>query len=90
MMTTPTRSAACAWFSSFAIVIGGGAFAAHAADLTAPPPAAYGYVGVVPAVDPRCRIIPQPQANLYGDTARFRPTLVCLSRGLYADSMPFP
>ncbi len=37
-------------------------------------------------IDPRCRVIPQPELNLYGDTARFRPTLVCMSRGLLADS----
>jgi len=52
----------------------------------APPPA---YAG--PAVDPRCRVVPQPEANLFGSTARFRPTLICTSRGLYADSFgPYP
>jgi hypothetical protein len=42
-------------------------------------------------LDPRCRIIPQPELNLYGDTARFRPTMICMSRGLFADSFgPYP
>jgi hypothetical protein len=52
----------------------------------APPQGAYVY----DAVDARCRIIPNPQLDLVGDTARFRPTAVCLSRGLYADSLGFP
>ena len=34
--------------------------------------------------------VPQPELNLYGDTARFRPTAVCQSRGLYTDSVLFP
>ncbi len=43
------------------------------------------------ALDPRCRMIPQPELNLYGDTTRFRPTIVCMSRGLLADSFgPYP
>ncbi|WGJ13687.1 hypothetical protein QEV83_13455 [Methylocapsa sp. D3K7] len=73
--------------------------AAHAADLGPGPgpgfaPAVeiygpvYGYFN--PVLDPRCRIVPQPQLNLYGDTARFRPTAVCQSRGLYTDSVLFP
>ncbi|ACK52198.1 hypothetical protein Msil_3291 [Methylocella silvestris BL2] len=49
----------------------------------APPPYAF-------AVDPRCSIVPMPQADLVGDTARFRATAVCQSRGLYADSLIFP
>ncbi len=71
---------------------------ARAADLRpgpglpAPLPAgAYGYSGFFyPALDPRCRIVPMPEASLYGDTARLRPTAVCQSRGLYADSVLFP
>jgi len=52
-----------------------------------PPPPAYAGNGV----DPHCRVIPQPEHDLFGDTARFRPTLVCMSRGLYADSFgPYP
>lgn len=51
-----------------------------------PPPGPYVY----DAVDARCRIIPVPQLDLVGDTARFRPTAVCQSRGLYADSLGFP
>ncbi len=49
----------------------------------APPPFAY-------AVDPRCTIVPMPQLDLVGDTARFRATAVCQSRGLYTDSVLFP
>jgi hypothetical protein len=42
-------------------------------------------------LDPRCRVIPQPEANLYGDTTRFRQTVVCMSRGMLADSFgPYP
>ncbi len=42
-------------------------------------------------LDPRCRVIPQPEVNLYGDTTRFRPTLICMSRGMLADSFgPYP
>jgi hypothetical protein len=49
----------------------------------APPPFAF-------AVDPRCSIVPMPQLDLTGDTARFRATAVCQSRGLYTDSLMFP
>ncbi len=43
------------------------------------------------ALDPRCRVVPQPEVNLYGDTTRFRPTLICMSRGMLADSFgPYP
>jgi hypothetical protein len=31
-----------------------------------------------------------PQLDLTGDTARFRATAVCQSRGLYTDSLMFP
>ncbi len=42
-------------------------------------------------LDPRCRVVPQPEVNLYGDTTRFRPTLICMSRGMVADSFgPYP
>ncbi|SFK32858.1 hypothetical protein [Methylocapsa palsarum] len=51
---------------------------------------AYAPPRVYDAVDARCRIVPNPQLDLVGDTARFRPTAVCLSRGLYADSLGFP
>lgn len=37
-----------------------------------------------------CRIVMMPESNLTGDTTRFRPTRVCVSRGLYADTMPPP
>ncbi|VTZ26749.1 conserved hypothetical protein [Methylocella tundrae] len=49
----------------------------------APPPYAF-------ATDPRCSVVPMPQLDLVGDTARFRATAVCQSRGLYADSVIFP
>lgn len=55
-----------------------------------PPPPAYAAERSV-GIDPRCRVIPQPELNLYGNTTRFRPTIVCMSRGLYADSFgPYP
>lgn len=50
-----------------------------------PAPPLYAY-----AVDPRCSIVPMPQLDLVGDTARFRATAVCQSRGLYTDSLLFP
>lgn len=89
-----TRAAVCgvAWVAAF------GQNAAQSADLTAPlsygrvprePVFAYGG-GFDPFLDPRCRIVPQPEASLYGETARFRPTAVCQSRGLYADSVVVP
>jgi len=68
-------------------------FSARAVDYfpSAPPAATVPiYGGFNPLADPRCRIVPMPQANLFGDTARFRPTAVCQSRGLYADSVLFP
>jgi len=46
-----------------------------------PPQSAQG-----PLLDPNCRIIPQPQLDLYGYVRFFRPTIVCFSRGLLADS----
>jgi hypothetical protein len=73
--------------------------AAHAADvgpLQGPGPGAGGGAGVpvypgyfYPTLDPRCRIVPMPEASLYGDTARMVPTAICQSRGLYADSVLF-
>jgi hypothetical protein len=53
-------------------------------------PSPYVYGGFNPIFDPRCRIVPQPEASLYGETARFRPTAICQSRGLYADSVVVP
>jgi len=42
-------------------------------------------------LDPRCRIVPMPEPNLFLDTTRFRPTIICMSRGMVADSFaPFP
>jgi hypothetical protein len=37
-----------------------------------------------------CQMVPQPQTNLAGEVIGFRPSLVCLSRGLYADRRPPP
>jgi hypothetical protein len=99
MVTKLMGSRACAWLCSAAFLAGAGVSAAHAADLGPGPgpgfaPAVeiygpvYGYFN--PVLDPRCRIVPQPELSLYGDTARFRPTAVCQSRGLYTDSVLFP
>lgn len=88
-----SRTWACLCIAGFSA----GNEVAHAADLGPGPAFApaveiygpvYGYFN--PVLDPRCRIVPQPQLNLYGDTARFRPTAVCQSRGLYTDSVLFP
>jgi hypothetical protein len=97
-MPKSNRLRACA-FWSVTFVAGAGIGVAHAADLAPGPgpalvPAAemagppYGYFN--PVLDQRCRIVPQPEASLYGDTARLRPTAVCQSRGLYTDSVLFP
>jgi len=50
-----------------------------------------------PAAPPRgiatqrgCRLIPQPQLNLWGEVTTFLPTWVCVSRGVYADTLPPP
>jgi hypothetical protein len=37
-----------------------------------------------------CRLIPQPQLNMWGEAAFYRPSWVCMSRGLYADTLPPP
>lgn len=90
---------ASAWLLGIAFMAGAGLNTAHAADLgympahmPAPQIAApqYGYFN--PFADPRCRIIPVPETSLYGfgETARFRPTAVCQSRGLYTDSVVLP
>ncbi|MGO9132952.1 MAG: hypothetical protein ACLP8A_02730 [Methylovirgula sp.] len=44
------------------------------------------------AVAPRpCRMVPMPEMTISGqDVARYRPTWVCVSRGLYADSLGPP
>lgn len=82
-----------------AVLTAGLSQAARAADLTGPHSGdmvpqqlsmAYGYGGFNPLLDPRCRIIPVPEAGLYGDTARFRPAPICQCRGLYVDSVVVP
>jgi hypothetical protein len=70
--------------------------AASAADLdrVAPPrepgPQAWQDNGEFIPAHHGCRLIPQPQLNLYGDTTSFRPIWVCVSRGLYGDTFPPP
>ncbi len=88
----------CVWASSLALFVALGVQAAQAADLGYAPPRAYAsspaYASPPPVyflgVDRRCQIVPMPQLDLVGDTARFRATAVCQSRGLYADSLYFP
>ncbi|WP_156898255.1 hypothetical protein [Methylocapsa acidiphila] len=90
-----TGRAARAFLPSLAILAGFCFNPAQAADLNGsyggyapppPPPPPQFLVGV----DARCRIVPMPQLDLVGDTARFRPTAVCQSRGVYSDSLEFP
>ena len=91
-MTKHSGLRAGVWLCATAYLAAVGVLAAQAADLAPEPGPApgpvYGYFN--PVADPRCRIIPAPERNLYGDTARFRPTAVCQSRGLYLDSVLFP
>ena len=95
-MTKLNGLRASAWLLGVTFMGGAGLdTAAHAADLgymPAPEMAGprYGYLN--PFTDPRCRIIPVPEMSLYGfgETARFRPTAVCQSRGLYTDSVVLP
>ena len=102
-MTKSTRLWTCAWLCYVSLAAALGIGPARAADLAPGPgpgpgpemvPAVeiagppYGYFS--PVLDPRCRIVPMPQANLVGDTVRFRPTVVCQSRGMYEDSVLFP
>ncbi|HYP57090.1 MAG TPA: hypothetical protein VEQ35_02270 [Beijerinckia sp.] len=69
----------------------------RAADLDQlPPPAPRAIVAPAPGVwlDPRCRIVPEPQLDLYGNVAGYRPMAVCFSQGVLADSFypfyPYP
>jgi len=48
------------------------------------PRAAAGTPGRMAA--PLCRVVPMPEADLFLDTTRFRPQVVCISRGMVADS----
>lgn len=59
--------------------------AANAADLLSPVPPAG-----PPAPHRGCRLVPQPQLNLWGEVTTYVPTWVCVTRGLYADTMPPP
>ncbi len=83
---------ACAGIAMLTFAGGGFANAADVRPGPALPPAfAYGYAGFFyPTRDPRCRIVPMPEASLYGETARLRPTALCQSQGLYGDSVLFP
>jgi hypothetical protein len=91
------RAFAClALLTLAAFVRSGAAHAADAGPVPGPGPGAGGGAGAAgyagyfyPAIDPRCRIVPMPEASLYGDTTRMVPTAVCQSRGLYADSVLF-
>jgi hypothetical protein len=44
----------------------------------------------IPSHHHGCRLIPQPQLNMWGEAAFYRPSWVCMSRGLYADTFPPP
>jgi hypothetical protein len=35
-----------------------------------------------------CRLIPEPQLNMWGEVTLYQPTWICTSRGLYADTFP--
>jgi hypothetical protein len=35
-----------------------------------------------------CRLMPEPQLNMWGEATLYQPTWVCVSRGLYADTFP--
>ena len=91
------RAFACLALLTFAAFVGcGAAQAADVGPVPGPGPEAGGgasvprYAGYFyTTVDPRCRVVPMPEASLYGDTARTVPTAVCQSRGLYADSVLF-
>ncbi|MHB8885116.1 MAG: hypothetical protein ACYC5H_08495 [Methylovirgula sp.] len=75
------------------VFIGGFALGrAAAADLEPPRPEVGRRVAARPLtiIQNPCRIVMMPESNLTGDTTRFRPTRVCVSRGLYADTMPPP
>jgi hypothetical protein len=75
---------------SLALYVALGGQAAQAADPGYAPPRAFALAAPAYGLDPRCSIIPVPQLNLVGETARFRAQAVCQSRGLYADSLVFP
>jgi hypothetical protein len=92
MMTKFNGHWACAWFWSAPLAAGIGPNAVQAADLAEPlareivrqdAAFTYGYGGFNPILDPRRRIVPQPEAALSGDTARFCLAAVCESRSLY-------
>ncbi|ACB93753.1 hypothetical protein [Beijerinckia indica] len=71
------------------LVEGVGALPAKAADLDrykTPRMETTPHESAGPSLDPNCRLIPQPQLDLYGYVRFFRPTIVCFSSGLLADS----
>ncbi len=66
---------------------------AKAADLLGPAPQAFQQdAGDLVPPQRNCRLIPQPQLDLYGQVNSYVPTWVCASRGLYADTFypPLP
>jgi len=81
-------------FLVFLVLLAG--TAAQAADIgrygpaqepTAPYPK--GFAGIAPF----CKVVPQPQFNLYNDVTWYRPIWVCRSRGVYTDTFwpnPWP
>lgn len=76
---------------AFGLLIGGCLIkAGFAADLIYPPNPPPGVLRrqARRAYHPRrhCRVVLQPRTNLAGEVVRFRPSLVCVSRGLYADT----
>jgi hypothetical protein len=71
--------------TAICLLMGSGA---SAADLDHP---YYRPVPVAPnplclPVPPSCRIVPQPEMNLYNEVTRVGIQRVCISRGVYADS----
>jgi hypothetical protein len=66
--------------------------AADAADLLSPVPAPAPHPARAgpPAPQRGCRLVPQPQLNLWGEVTTYVPTWVCVTRGLYADQFPPP
>ena len=82
-------------FCSFAgIAASAGDLRGHAEPpAIADPPVISGPPGIAgPSViaGPPCRFVPRPETDIFGVVVRFRPTWVCVSRGLYADRLPPP
>lgn len=79
------------FFLAAAGLFGLAASAACAADLDRGPPGPPPPPQARVAAAPPCKLVPMPQMNLEGDDVNsFRPTWICVSRGLYADTLPPP